>query len=270
MWRRARTPICRAALSAICCAVVLCALGCQNSDVGAPASAGPAQEADQTPTTEPPAPPCEGQEPMPGLPSDYRAKGKRLVGDVDGDGTPDRVTLRADQARPLRCRYFLVAELAGARVVVARVKPLAWPGTDPELLLLAEIEGRAGLEPVVSLSPLAVYRPGGVFTVRQGELARMRVEDLFPPELVPFDDEFPAGVDCAAQPGKIVVTHGGLADEGRDDSHWDISRSFYRADGDHFELVRREEFRIRVGSGDEQRWPELGGRPFLSCPNKVS
>jgi hypothetical protein len=199
----------------------------------------------------------------------YRPKGKELMGDVDGDGRGDRVSLRADRTRPERCRHVLVVELSGGSAIAARVKPLSWPGTDPKLLLLAEIDGRPGLEAAISLSPAAVYRPGAVFTLRRGELARMRVERSLVRDLVPFYDEFPAGVDCAGEPGSIVVTLGDLADGGTDDSHWDITRSVYRAAGVRFELVRTQAFRVEVGPEAKQRWPEVRGRPFLSCPNRV-
>ena len=198
-----------------------------------------------------------------------RIKGKELVGDVDGDGSPDRVTLRADAKRPARCRHVLVVEPAGGDTAAAPVKPLPWPGTNPKLLLLAEIDGNDGVEAVVTLSPANVFRPGAVFTLRQGDLARMRVERRYTPELFPFYDEFPAGVDCAGKPGSIVVTLGDIADGGKDDSHWDVTRSFYQAADHRFELVRRQAFRVEVGPEAKQRWPEVRGRPFLSCPDRV-
>jgi len=82
----------------------------------------------------------------------YRTKGKALVGDVNADGTGDRVTLRLDARRPARCRHLLVVQLTGGRTAVATVPPLPWPGTDPRLLLLAEIDGRPGREPVVEMT----------------------------------------------------------------------------------------------------------------------
>ena len=114
---------------------------------------------------------CEGAD----SPS-YRTKGKALVGDVDGDGTGDRVTLRVDGPRPARCRHLLVVQLAGGQTAVATVPALPWPGADPQLLLLAEIDGRSGLEPAVALSPANVYQPGVVFTLSEGDLRPMRRE----------------------------------------------------------------------------------------------
>lgn len=177
-----------------------------------------------------------------------------LVGDVDGDGGDDRVEL---------CGRELVVEGIGS----AAIEPLEWPGTSPRLLLLAEVDGRPGLETVVEMSPANVYEPGAVFTVRDDELVRMRFEGGGVPDLVPLDDEFPAGVDCAGRPGRIVVTSGDLA-RGTD-RFWRISRFVLQASRTRFELVRRTWFRVRVGPEAERRWPELGGHPFRSCPATV-
>jgi hypothetical protein len=171
-----------------------------------------------------------------------------LVGDVDGDRRDDRVLL---------CGRELVVEGLSR----AEIEPLDWPGTNPQLLLLAEIDGRPGLETVVAMSPANVYEPGAVFTVRDGEIVRMQ------PELLPLHDEFPAGVDCAGRPGRIVVTSGDLA-RGTD-RFWRISRSVLRVSGTRFEPVRRTWFRVRVGPEAERRWPEVAGDAFRSCPASV-
>jgi hypothetical protein len=213
-------------------------------------------------TREPAAAPCQR------APAAYRVTGKALVGDVDADGTRDRVTLRVDGTRPARCRHVLVVQLEGGRTAVATVPPLPWPGTDPHLLLLAEIDGRPGLEPVITLSPAAVYRPGAVFTLSRRTLLRMRLERVPVPELFPFSDEFPAGVDCAGQPGTIVVTQSRIAK--KSDGRWDLTRSFYRVAGARFALVRDERFQVEVGPGAGKRWPEVRGDPFLRCRDRVS
>jgi hypothetical protein len=231
-------------------------LGCQRD------------KGEQTATRTSPETTCEWAEGVgPAAPASYRTKGKKLVGDVDGDGTADRVTLRVDKTRPARCRHLLVVQITGGMAAIATVPPLPWPGTDPQLLLLVEIDGRPGLEPVITLSPSAVYRPGAVFTLSEGVLLRMQLERAPVPELFPFYDEFPAGVDCAGQPGTIVVTQGRLADEG--DRRWDITRSFYRAAGARFALVRGERFQVEVGREPRRRWPEVRGDPFLRCGERV-
>jgi hypothetical protein len=245
------------------------ALGCGAAETGSPVAATTASGATDATGKTQEAQTCEDVEDgVSAVPSTYRGKGKKLEGDVDGDGARDRVALRADDGRPGECRYVLVVE-TGAGSIVAPVPPLDWPGTDPELLLLAEIDGRPGLESVVTMSPLAVYQPGAVFTVREGELARMRVAETIVPELFPFYDEFPSGVDCADEPGTIVVTVGNLAEGGTDDTHWDIIRSSYRVDGSRFEPVHVERLRVDVGPEAVQRWPEVKGDPFLSCAGRV-
>ena len=97
----------------------------------------------------------------------------------------------------------------------------------------------------------------------------MRLAGGETPTLFPFYDEFPAGVDCAREPGTIVVTLGDLAEGGTDDSHWDVARSVWRADEIRFEPVRVERFRVEVGPEAERRWPEVRGNPFLSCAGRI-
>ena len=210
-------------------------------------------------------PTCEGSD----SPASYRTKGKALVGDVNADGTGDRVTLRVKEGRPARCRHLLVVQITGGGTAVEPLPPLAWPGTDPQLLLLAQVDGRPGLEPVVAMSSAAaVYRPGAVFTLRHGKLLRMQLERMPVPELFPLDDEFPAGVDCAGRPGTIVVTQSRIAAGG--DTHWDVTRTFYRVAEARFGFIRIERFKVEVGSAAGQRWPEVRGAPFSRCPERVS
>jgi hypothetical protein len=210
------------------------------------------------------APTCDGSETA----ATYRTKGRALIGDLDADGSGDRVTLRVDKTRPALCRHLLVVELANDKTSVARVPPLPWPGTDPQLLLLVEIDGRPGLELVIAMSPAAVYRPGAVFALRRGALVRMRLEPASVPALFPLYDEFPSGVDCAGPAGTIVVTQSRIAAGG--DARLDITRSFYRAAGTRFSRVRDEHVQVDVGSEAQRRWPEVRGDPFIRCSDRVS
>jgi hypothetical protein len=206
------------------------------------------------------------------LPADFRVTGKELVGDVDGDRRPDRVTLRESLRRPKACRRAVVVEPAVGELMAARVAPLSWPSTDPRLLLLADIEGRPGLEPVVALSPGAVFRPGAVFTVSDGDLARMRLKGNDSgslPNLFPFYDEFPTGVDCTDTSGEIVVTVSQFAPPGND-SMFGITRIFYRSDHATFRLVDEKEFVVDCCNEEaKQRWPETADDPFRRCPGRV-
>jgi hypothetical protein len=266
MWRSPATAIPRSlaviAVSGVAAALVA---GCAGGDTAAPASSGPISNQATATTRE--LPTCERVERGESDLAAYQVKGKELSGDVDGDGTEDRVTLRVAETTERSCRYLLVVETPAGDAPTAPVDPLPWPGTDPKLLLLAEIDGRRGVEPVVALSPLAVYRPGLVFTMRDGELAQMRLEEEEIMGLFPFYDEFPAGVDCAGEPGMIVVTLGRL--KGADDSHWHVTRTVYRVAGIAFEPVGDERLTIDVGPEAEQRWPEIEDDPFRTCAGRV-
>jgi hypothetical protein len=205
------------------------------------------------------------------LPADFRVAGRALAGDVTGDGRVDRVTLRTSERRPRKCRSALVVESGAGKSMAVVVDPLDWPSRDPKLLLLAQIEGRPGLETVVALSPGAVFRPGGVFTVADGKLIRMRLggKDSGTQRLFPFYDEFPTGVDCTDLPREIVVTVSQFAPR-RDDSVFGITRTFYRPEGATFWPKGRK--RLVVDCCNEEakrRWPETADDPFRSCPDLV-
>jgi hypothetical protein len=166
----------------------------------------------------------------------------------------------------------VVVEPAVGELMASVVEPLDWPSTDPKLLLLADIDGRPGLEPVIALSPGAVFRPGAVFTVLEGGLVRMRLrgnDSGSLPNLFPFYDEFPTGVDCADSSGEIVVTVSQFAPQG-DDSVFGITRILYRADRTSFRLVDQKEFVVDCCNEEaKQRWPETADDPFRSCPGRV-
>ena len=215
---------------------------------------------------------CVGIDEGAGLPNDFRPTGKVLVGDVDGDQRPDRVTLRISPHRPERCRRAVVVELEVGESLSARLEPLEWPSSDPKLLLLANVDGHPGSEPVVALSPGAVYRPGAVFTISDGVLVRMRLRGKASgtsADLFPFYDEFPTGVDCTQRPGEIALIVSEFAPEG-DDSVFAITRSFYRSEGTAFRRVNREEFVIDCCNGEaRKRWPETANDPFRSCGGRV-
>jgi hypothetical protein len=192
-----------------------------------------------------------------------------IRGDVTGDGRDDRASILGNEDAPPRCRYFVAVENEGG-MIVAPITPMEWRPDVPSLLMGAEIDGQAGLELVVDFGgPMHPLRTGQVFSFDDGALVQMRTErsEVGFLMLFPLGGEFAAGVDCAGEPGTIVVTLGGLADGGNDDRHYDITRTFYRAEGAVFEETREEPYTVEVGTQDE-RWPELADDPFRMCPRR--
>jgi hypothetical protein len=225
-----------------------------------------------SPTTDGRATCAEIEEALPAVPDTYQVKGTELSGDIDGDGSAERVTVNGDDDKPERCRYMIVVESAdGQKVgdVLARLPWQGWFGVDPQPLALAQIDGRPGLEVVIDITPMAVYRPGAVYTMGGGELESMRLGGRRYGELFPIYDEFPAGSDCIEESGTIVVSDSNLADGGADDSHWDVTRTFYQANGTLFERVDREEYVVEVGPPSQLQFPELRGKAFISCPDRI-
>jgi hypothetical protein len=178
-------------------------VGCQVEEPRSPKAGVDGSEQDlttDTPTPSPTGPACP-EDPDTSRARD-RAGGGSLGGDVDGDGRSDRVRLVTDMAKPLACRHTLMVETA-TDVLALSVRPSRFVPEQPKLLLLAQIDGRGGLETVIALSPSAVFRTGAVFTVAKDELIRMRLRGKAvagSSALFPFYDEFTAGVDCSGSP----------------------------------------------------------------------
>jgi hypothetical protein len=155
-------------------------------------------------------------------------------------------------------------------MIVAPITLIEWMPDVPSLLMGVEVDGEAGLELVVDFGgPGHPHRTGQVFTFDARWLVQMRTErsEVVYPMLFPLGGEFAAGVDCARNPGTIVVTVGGLADGGSDDRHYDITRTFYRAAGALFVETGKENYTVEVGK-ERERWPETADDPFRTCPRE--
>jgi hypothetical protein len=227
------------------------------------------------PSPSPTAPTVDDGCPVPdeepeGLPTSYQPVGDSVKGDLRGDGRSTRAMILGDEERHLRCRYFLAVGYPGGTASYAPIEAAkSLPYDVPSLLMAVEIDGQPGLEVVADFGgPMHPHRTGQIFTFEGVSLVAMRVEPAqlegIPPILFPLGGEFAAGVDCAGEPGAIVVTSGDLADGGTDDRHFDVTRTFYRAQGDRFVESRRETHTIEVGT-ERDRWPELADDPFRSC-----
>jgi hypothetical protein len=274
MWSRSFWPI-----TILVATLVIAGCGGQTTATpGGESTEAPSAESNATsaPQPSPPssAPSVDDGCPVPDeeaddLPASYRPVGDSLEGDLRGDGRSTRAMILGDEERPLECRYFLAVGYPQDTRSHARIDATSLPYDVPSLLMAVEIDGQPGLEVVVDFGgPMHPHRTGQVFTFEGPALVATRIEpaqlDGIPPILFPLGGEFAAGVDCAAEPGTIVLTVGGLAEGGTDDSHYDVTRTFYRAQGGRFVESRRETHTIEVGT-ERERWPELADDPFRSC-----
>ena len=181
-----------------------------------------------------------------GLPPSYRPLGNALEGDLRGDPGMSRATILGDPERPPRCRYFLAVEDPKDASSYARIEgSSSLPHDVPSLLMAVEIDGERGLEVVVDFGgPMHPHRSGQIFTFDEGSFVAMRTErpqfEEGRPILFPLHGEFAGAVDCTGKSGAIVVTTGDLAEGGTDDSHYEVIRTFYRAEGGQFVETRRE------------------------------
>jgi hypothetical protein len=203
-------------------------------------------------------------------PESYRPVGPSVTDDVLGSGRDARIQVYEDPAQPLRCRYVVVVDHPGVGFLVP-IQSFEWLPDRPRIRMTAEIDGQPGVELILDIGgPGHPHRSGQVLTYEpdgptgDGAIVAMKLRPSpgGPGILFPLGGEFAAGVDCTGQPGTIVVSLGSLAEGG--DTHYEITRTTYRAAGAEFVRLRSESLTVPVGEEDD-RWPELADDPFWSC-----
>ena len=198
-----------------------------------------------------------------------RPVAETLVGDVDGDGRRDRVSLRIAPRARLACGVLLVARTGrGTQVVRVRYDPNS-PGTAGDLVRyerfpllngLYRLDGRRGLEIVVTAEEGASNSFLQLFAVRSGRLIRLR------PGLAGNLGEISwggfaqasQGIDCDG--GLIRVTAFYVL---RD--RWRLTRTFYRVESTRLGLVRSERLRATARTRKKYEHETSQLRPFPSC-----
>jgi hypothetical protein len=191
--------------------------------------------------------------------------GGSLRGDVDGDRSPDDVSLAFDDTGPIGCQAFLVVESSSESAVLAIESfDRAFGLPQPRLNRLAEVDSAPGSEVAVDLVAGASTQFVGLFTMTGGELARVEVEG----NDFPADDLFPYGgsvghveaSDCAGTPGTIVIT---IATPKGDD--YQVTRRFFRFQGSTPRVEPSSTERDRVAFEELGRYPEYRSSPFGGC-----
>jgi hypothetical protein len=188
--------------------------------------------------------------------------GGSLRGDVDGDGTSDEVFIQHAPGADPACTYFVAVRTAGT--VLSSPIEQAEGGTSlglPALDSLAQVDGRPGLDVVVTVLAGASTTFYGIFSAGSGRLARMGVTGASD-----FGPLFPSGgsaghleaSDCT--PDGMVVVQATPSGSG-----WAVKRSFYKTRGDVFEFDHAAN-QTDVPSTRVSTLPEFKATPFGSCP----
>lgn len=186
----------------------------------------------------------------------------RLEGDIDGDGSAEEVFLYRDDDGEPGCEAFLVVGRDGPARPVTQEGMISGSGL-PNLLGMAQIDGRPGLDVIVRLLAGASTEFVGVFSAASGELERLRVEDSSG-----SGDLFAYGggvahldaVDCDEE-GRVIVASA-VSEDGEG---YTYTRTVYEFEG--VALVPVETSESTVAAEDIRDLPEFAGSPFGSCPS---
>ena len=185
----------------------------------------------------------------------------RLTGDVDGDGSTDRISVAVDaDARP-GCRAFVVVQTAEERLIAPIREPeLQVDLGFPVLESLVGVDDRAGGEIVVRVAAGASTVFAGLFTVADDALERVRLNG-------PHGNLFPSGgsvghleaSNCGPDGGVVIST---ATTRGR---RYALERRFYLFEGTS--LVENESLaeRRRISPDALASFPEFGAPPFSMC-----
>lgn len=191
-----------------------------------------------------------------------------LKADVDGDGSADRVytvgrpTLLGDG-----CRYFVVAD-AGHTVYRARVTghrlTHGYDAASAFQLYLgprsaADLDGDGDAEILVGVAQGASVQAGAFFTVTDGELRRVHVENQ-PSDAVSYLGSLCCGgaLDCVA--GYVALSGYGRTG---DQTGYVVTRDLYRLEG--ATLVHQTTERHRTEASIPRQFAEFRGRPLSGC-----
>ena len=180
-----------------------------------------------------------------------------VAGDIDGDGRAERVSLVRYRARPLECRFLLVAR-GGSRVRSAVVPTGSAAWTEPQLIGLAGIARGSGLQAIVDSRCCGAYLTGQwLFRATHNQLKLLRV--IKATTLVPNTFGNGASLCCGESPScgsrrGVVLVFG----EGRGAKPVDLAEVWVQQ-GEAFSFSRRE--RLRRPRKDDFR----NCKPFIAA-----
>lgn len=188
----------------------------------------------------------------------WHPRGAALRGDVDGDGSVESVVI---EQRGRSCVFRLMAGSlhAPVRPSICDGKPseVTLPGPDPHVEVLADLDGRPGLEIVLQLGHGASTEFADIWTLRDGELRRYAGSEPH----IAWGGSTGTGshyLDCSRKPGVLLLSTQVYVPPSK------VIRSWYRARGLRLQRIGRRS----IPWPDEKPVPFREFRypqPFATC-----
>lgn len=247
----------------MCLVLSLVGAACTAEDGPIPASPSPSP----TPSVVTATGPSDCPEEVGAAETETEPAQSSLMGDVDGDGELDSISIRSFLDSEPGCQAVLTVLSSDSVLSV----PIEQEGVDlgggapPSLLGVADIDGRSGNEIIVRLVSGASTEFTGVYSAEAGTLERLPVRGG------EFGDLFPSGgsvghfeqSDCAGA-GTVMI-----ATAVPDGARYLVRRAEFVFDGEAFARDRSASSEVTV-SADELASGAVPGftssAPFGSCP----
>lgn len=192
--------------------------------------------------------------------------GESSEGDVDGDGSPDSVSIHLDESGEPGCEAFLVALTHGAMLSIPIWRMGGATGLpEPRIRSIVDIDGDAGDEIVVDEAAGASTQFVGVYGIADGRLAWLRLP-AGEGGLFPYGGSVGhlEAVDCSEQ-DEIVVTSAipAAGTQALELGLYEIERTFYRRSPRGWAKSSAEHEKVPLERLED--FPEFAGSPFGSC-----
>jgi hypothetical protein len=188
-----------------------------------------------------------------------------LTGDVDGDGTDDKVSLFADPEGDEGCGAFLVVEAASTIVAsvweVGEVAGLP----QPSLQGLRDVDGAAGFEIIVNEAAGASTQFVAVYRVQGDAIERFEFAGE-PEDMFAFGGSVGhvEAVDCSAETDVVVSTAvPAPGEEALEKGLYRVVRTLISYDGVTPRVEDKQVHEVLIS--DLDRFPEYANSPFGTC-----
>ncbi|MEA2452096.1 MAG: hypothetical protein QOG04_806 [Actinomycetota bacterium] len=200
--------------------------------------------------------------------------GQEASGDVDGDGSDDKVTIALDPAGDRGCKSFLVVTARdGDAIYSTAVDPSGVPRSlpAPSLSSLVELNGDPGLEAIVNVEAGASTQFVAAFTLTDRGLEQIAVEGKGPGPFAETGQDLFAfggsvghieGVDCGDNGLVHLVAAIPVGDSAET---YRVDHRFFRPDGTKLVLDSSLNATERLSASDLATVPGFSTSPFGSC-----